>query len=553
MYTKKSFLLSLCSLAVLASCGGAKVEESSPASGGSESSQIQVSSSIDETSSLSSLTIEDKFDAICVPDLSMTSSFSYVLTDYEEDNEGTGTSDAILNEGAYQLNMESGFASLKNKLFAGTHNGLTAAFEHRINTDNEVEAVLYVEDGYYYEFETFENPLEDAFLNAFEPSADNPNIYEMDVTDENHTDSALQFVFLATGFYVEGLEYFRLVADDDRITSIQFKTTEWMDTHSYENVILTGEITLDVSARIVEDIEPYSEKSYASTLDGAFKNFESNGVLAETKKTAKEGVESDEYAMDVKTWIVDDLLYIQYLDNPYETGYVVKDGYVRQIVQDDEDSSYLYNAYDYVYTYDEDYNMVPLTNLSSYLPVRAITPHAFEYDETTGEYYVTGTYAYTFFFNYNFAYFNVEYYNMLSIDKVSIKLSEDNTRLVEMKAEADEYIYDVSYSNFEYPFDIASLGKYDPSILFNGTYTGQCSIFGDSTCTIVIDNVANGARSLTIDGVAYECTYEDSQIHFTYNNSEYYFVRTYDDGLELYDSDDESVGEFYAPEGEITE
>lgn len=530
------------------------IESNSSESSGQETTITSSSSS----SSSTEVTFEEKYATLCNVNLSLVTSYSVAVIDYEEDS-FTGEADCIFNENAYSVSNPGTKDTPLNysyTLFSGTYTiqgtNYVLATEHYIDADNKAQSEPFVEGGYYYEFASFTNPFTEDYIDLF--NEDEEGIISLDTTSKDGLDLAQYYVFLTTGFYPEGFEYFNLVANEERITSIAYQTTQYDDDY-LGSIIIEATSTIDELARVVKDVEPYPTRTYSQTLLTACNNFEANGHTSEIVKTAKEGVtitEDDEYAMHMKISWDNNVLHSQDLTDPentYEVGYVVKDDAVRELIHND-DNTYSYNGYDDIYTYDSDYNMVQMTSLDLYLPERITPVEAFEYDEANDNYYLTGDNALYFFLYYNYAYYSADSYN-LDISNLVLKLSEDKTQIAEIDVETSNFDYVVTYSDLALPFSFDTLTKYDPAPLFNGTYTcSSCTLFGEGTVTVVINNVENGERSLTINGTSYECSYSTGNFYFTYNDVTYYFVRTYDGGLALYQSMDSDEGDNYIDEFE---
>lgn len=484
---------------------------------------------------------EDKYKTL-VGNLSLTTNYSMKSTDEEMFYDGVAKS--IFNDDAYYVSNPGDFFTYELLGYKGKLGDYEIVVSKSIDKDNVVQDIPWVTDeGKYYLFSMFENPFKIEQTSLFKEDETDKGTYSLDLTSSTNKKLVNSIVFLSTGYLADDFEYFTLKTDDSRVIEFSYKTKAFNDDYLGES-ILTATVSVDEVAEIVPLVTPYPTSEYTETLKVALNNFESKEITSHVVKTPK--IESDYNAMDViVSWSKEkNLVYEENLEYPYssyepgtalECGKIVKDGYVRKLIY--LDGNYSYNPYCYIYSSDDFDVVEKLTEINDF-PSRSIAVEAISYDAENDEYYLTGSNALSFFADYNWTYYSMDYYNLENTTKVSFKLNEAKDNIASMHVESTYFSYDVTYSDFDLPFEYNELSIYDCSTQFNGTFEYNdeeetSAYLGSYNLLVVIDNKSASELSLVINGVTYEVSFYDDQMHFTYNNEDYYFAIGYE-GIDLY-------------------
>lgn len=314
------------------------------------------------------------------------------------------------------------------------------------------------------------NPFYDETSDSGFFDKDNDGNYYLDFSKDGQTagnrfKAARNFTSKIAILSIMSFDEFKIIVKNDSIDSFHIVSKEANDKdgspfHYEIDFTINNDKNVDHEAN---KPVPYEHKDYHDALKSAFDNLFSNPYSFERNVSNISNVKMPH----LEGYISSSVMFYQIDDNTF-SGALVKDGYVHEIIKEDE-------TYYYKEEKEKDSDGSYITNLSYSMPRRSEPVEAFTFDKETNVYSLT-------IMPDRFAYYFDSFsdlddsYNVENVIKAEIKLSNSKIDTVKFLQENREYVeYKIYSDSSKLPFDINTISEFDSLSKMYGTFTGSFS------------------------------------------------------------------------------
>lgn len=314
------------------------------------------------------------------------------------------------------------------------------------------------------------NPFYDETSDSGFFDKDNDGNYYLDFSKDGQTagnryKAARNFTSKIAILSIMSFDEFKIIVKNDSIDSFHIVSKEANDKdgspfHYEIDFTINNDKNVDHEAN---KPVPYEHKDYHDALKSAFDNLFSNPYSFERNVSNISSVKMPH----LEGYISSSVMFYQIDDNTF-SGALVKDGYVHEIIKEDE-------TYYYKEEKEKDSDGSYITNLSYSMPRRSEPVEAFTFDKETNVYSLT-------IMPDRFAYYFDSFsdlddsYNVENVIKAEIKLSNSKIDTVKFLQENGGYVeYKIYSDSSKLPFDINTISEFDSLSKMYGTFTGSFS------------------------------------------------------------------------------
>lgn len=314
------------------------------------------------------------------------------------------------------------------------------------------------------------NPFYDETSDSGFFDKDNDGNYYLDFSKDGQTagnryKAARNFTSKIAILSIMSFDEFKIIVKNDSIDSFHIVSKEANDKdgspfHYEIDFTINNDKNVDHEAN---KPVPYEHKDYHDALKSAFDNLFSNPYSFERNVSNISNVKMPH----LEGYISSSVMFYQIDDNNF-SGALVKDGYVHEIIKEDE-------TYYYKEEKEKDSDGSYITNLSYSMPRRSEPVEAFTFDKETNVYSLT-------IMPDRFAYYFDSFsdlddsYNVENVIKAEIKLSNSKIDTVKFLQENGGYVeYKIYSDSSKLPFDINTISEFDSLSKMYGTFTGSFS------------------------------------------------------------------------------
>lgn len=314
------------------------------------------------------------------------------------------------------------------------------------------------------------NPFYDETSDSGFFDKDNDGNYYLDFSKDGQTagnryKAARNFTSKIAILSIMSFDEFKIIVKNDSIDSFHIVSKEANDKdgspfHYEIDFTINNDKNVDHEAN---KPVPYEHKDYHDALKSAFDNLFSNPYSFERNISNISNVKMPH----LEGYISSSVMFYQIDDNTF-SGALVKDGYVHEIIKEDE-------TYYYKEEKEKDSDGFYITNLSYSMPRRSEPVEAFTFDKETNVYSLT-------IMPDRFAYYFDSFsdlddsYNVENVIKAEIKLSNSKIDTVKFLQENGGYVeYKIYSDSSKLPFDINTISEFDSLSKMYGTFTGSFS------------------------------------------------------------------------------
>lgn len=314
------------------------------------------------------------------------------------------------------------------------------------------------------------NPFYDETSDSGFFDKDNDGNYYLDFSKDGQTagnryKAARNFTSKIAILSIMSFDEFKIIVKNDSIDSFHIVSKEANDKdgspfHYEIDFTINNDKNVDHEAN---KPVPYEHKDYHDALKSAFDNLFSNPYSFERNVSNISNVKMPH----LEGYISSSVMFYQIDDNTF-SGALVKDGYVHEIIKEDE-------TYYYKEEKEKDSDGSYITNLSYSMPRRSEPVEAFTFDKETNVYSLT-------IMPDRFAYYFDSFsdlddsYNVENVIKAEIKLSNSKIDTVKFLQENGGYVeYKIYSDSSKLPFDINTISEFDSLSKMYGTFTGSFS------------------------------------------------------------------------------
>lgn len=314
------------------------------------------------------------------------------------------------------------------------------------------------------------NPFYDETSDSGFFDKDNDGNYYLDFSKDGQTagnryKAARNFTSKIAILSIMSFDEFKIIVKNDSIDSFHIVSKEANDKdgspfHYEIDFTINNDKNVDHEAN---KPVPYEHKDYHDALKSAFDNLFSNPYSFERNVSNISNVKMPH----LEGYISSSVMFYQIDDNTF-SGALVKDGYVHEIIKEDE-------TYYYKEEKEKDSDGSYITNLSYSMPRRSEPVEAFTFDKETNVYSLT-------IMPDRFAYYFDSFsdlddsYIVENVIKAEIKLSNSKIDTVKFLQENGGYVeYKIYSDSSKLPFDINTISEFDSLSKMYGTFTGSFS------------------------------------------------------------------------------
>lgn len=314
------------------------------------------------------------------------------------------------------------------------------------------------------------NPFYDETSDSGFFDKDNDGNYYLDFSKDGQTagnryKAARNFTSKIAILSIMSFDEFKIIVKNDSIDSFHIVSKEANDKdgspfHYEIDFTINNDKNVDHEAN---KPVPYEHKDYHDALKSAFDNLFSNPYSFERNVSNISNVKMPH----LEGYISSSVMFYQIDDNNF-SGALVKDGYVHEIIKEDE-------TYYYKEEKEKNSDGSYITNLSYSMPRRSEPVEAFTFDKETNVYSLT-------IMPDRFAYYFDSFsdlddsYNVENVIKAEIKLSNSKIDTVKFLQENGGYVeYKIYSDSSKLPFDINTISEFDSLSKMYGTFTGSFS------------------------------------------------------------------------------
>lgn len=314
------------------------------------------------------------------------------------------------------------------------------------------------------------NPFYDETSDSGFFDKDNDGNYYLDFSKDGQTagnryKAARNFTSKIAILSIMSFDEFKIIVKNDSIDSFHIVSKEASDKdgspfHYEIDFTINNDKNVDHEAN---KPVPYEHKDYHDALKSAFDSLFSNPYSFERNVSNISNVKMPY----LEGYISSSAMFYQIDDNNF-SGALVKDGYVHEIIKEDE-------TYYYKEEKEKDSDGSYITNLSYSMPRRSEPVEAFTFDKETNVYSLT-------IMPDRFAYYFDSFsdlddsYNVENVIKAEIKLSNSKIDTVKFLQENGGYVeYKIYSDSSKLPFDINTISEFDSLSKMYGTFTGSFS------------------------------------------------------------------------------